>query len=638
MIKMVDKKDFFCAVFSGVGNGLGFDLSSLYSSFIDVKLKVKQEKAKDSIPKSSAAPLFLDTALPDEYQAIAKDIVSGLLNKKGRDYSFIPSSVNISDFTSRWNCAYDSSIAYFRKFTGDIFDFFSKSYDFKFRRVYNQLEYKTLIKVVHELHSCEYRDLKKYFEDSFSAFERNVSNQNDLEKIITNIDFFYRVPKGPSSSGKSGSYNLIDAFSMRVKSPSRIAQKFARKLVNLVDKFEECRKKNLPFVVSYDDIFLTDIFGFLVLNNRHQNLDESVIYRNRSLATIEDSHKNSGQRQVKLIDAKSGVFYDWHLFRTLKDLVDNEFSREGIEKRPDILPHKVYMDEKLRVTLNKNPELYEQIYGGLIANCEPLLRKCRNSFPGKNIPEIFSGVGENQMYSFLEHKERTLLSDLAIFRNNAVQARNKDVLTFSGLQRRVDELINCYSQLVRQRLNFDLEQVCSFGTGLDWADGCLSIAKESVARLVKDFERYTKSKYSSSEAGEFRKCYSDIADVCCLNRIIKDRHDNAGNLLSSGFNDEAVLANAKFYKNALKSFSEKYSDSCRLYAQTKFNIYKYLINSYKMFVTRSSDPNRRQSDGIPVSILWGYMNNFRVFVSENNEKLSMSQNSEVEDILDRSKV
>jgi hypothetical protein len=441
----ITEKEIFEMMFSGLGTGIGKDLTGTIKEFLED-------------PEKELTTL-LKTEFPEETQQTIKKIAEGILERN--DYSFIPQpkTKEQEEFSQKWEAAYKSTLEEYKKFTSDIFATLTRGSVFEQEHVTNRLEYKRQIKKITRLHPQCYSKEKKGFEERFERFEQNSPNRRTLEAMDMNMNLLYRLPKDSKACP-------VDAFAMRVKSPQRIAEKIARKWVMLIDKIETAKLEGKQYNARYDDLFLTDVFGFLVLQNKNKKFDDGTIYYAGNIKTIEDSdkktedktktqHRSKGQRQVKLADTTTGVIYDYHLFRTLGDWIDNEFSRKPTDTEAEKKPHEEYMKDKLRTVIKKNLS-YQKVFDQITNRASTSLQNCHNEKITETTYQTYMRLEPNQKTAFLAEAQKKLEAKITELKYASKEEKRKKI-GVTTIHSNLTEIVKCYNEEIRKTLNQDPE-------------------------------------------------------------------------------------------------------------------------------------------------------------------------------------
>jgi hypothetical protein len=598
----INKKEIFEIMFSGIGPDVGLNLSNLEGDLTGL----------------------LKTEFPREHQQAIMDIAGGILARD--DYSFIPSQPEeLEELAMKWEAAYRPTLDEFKTLTDSIFANLGQRSIFEQKNITNNLEYKRTIRDITKQHLQCYSDNRKEFEERFASFEKNDSNKKVFQDMDMNMSMHYRLTKDSRACP-------VDAFAKRVKSSKRIAEKIARKWVTLIDEIESCRREKKPFSVKYDHLLLTDILGLLILGNRDKALDIGLIYvLNPELRTIEDKEDRGRPRQLKLIDTKKGIIYDCHIFKTLPVWIDYEFTSE---KRKEILTHEEYVRRKLEATIKKDTR-----YQKIIDEIYKRALNAQNMFYTEKITETvhqtYMGMGQQERVPFLYGRISKLEKDLTAYRLAPRGARKKEV-GLPDLEKELTEIIKCHNEEIKEMLNFGIENIYSsseYNHLQKEVNDYMVLTRESVRQLAEKFEKATAKKYKTTELSDVENSYFLLSRLCFISKEMEERYQKLKSMVEKGLRDEDAVGTIRYFKNILTNFPTDYPGNERLQTQVKFNTYKYLVGSYKIFLNNAKEPNKHSSDGLFISMWQKYNGEFDNFVQQNQEKLGAERVRESETII-----
>ncbi len=621
----ISEKEVFEVMFSGMGPEFGIDLVKAFSKF-------QQNRRRDDKKKEYIS--FLKTPLPKEYQTAIKKAIGGMLKPKKRDYSFLSSVLDHitdgkPDFYSRWESAYKKCFKQYKDLTDEMFDSLKRGSVFEEEHIHNRLEYKRNIEeITTEQLSEFYPEHMEDFNERFERFNQNASKKKNLEGMLMNMSLFYRIPQSSRAC-------QIDVFGRRIKSIQRIVEKVGRKWIKLIDKIESYKMENNGYYpeITYGDILIPDIFGFLILKNRRRDFGQRSLFS--GLNVIEDSdnkpdHKNKGQRQVKFIDMDNGVLFDYHMFRTLNDLMDNEFARDPkrrkkVDRKKEVIPHEDYMQEQLREILDKDP-LYEKIYEEIKMRASAIFDGCYTKPITETIYETYSRLSLGGRKDYLSRQRKKFIKELRSFQYDSKGSKRVGV-GIPTLQSKLTNLLKCYTDEILKRFDHDVGDLCDSGIAMK--------VKDTAMGLVKLFEEITskggfRKKYKTKDLDALSDVHCLSVYVCWLNGDMNERYKKLKRDSEKEYKDHDVIRMIDHYKAKLDDFPDRFKVEGRVKAQTMFNIYKCLINSHKLLLNNTTE---HVGGDVPhFSNLIRYIGEFNSFLKDNEEKLSSRQRAEVKTI------
>jgi hypothetical protein len=156
---------------------------------------------------------------------------------------------------------------------------------------------------------------------------------------------------------------------------------------------------------------------------------------------------------------------------------------------------------------------------------------------------------------------------------------------------------------------------------------------DSLNTLIKQYKEVTGNTYTTKEVGELLNSYLLISKICELNKEMEKRYANLKNESTTNFKETETIRTIKYYKGILENFPTEYRGEETMITLTKYNIYKHLISSQKLFLDLSKTPNAYESQGVSVNNWQNMGREFNCFIKENKEKLGNKRITESNKII-----